>query len=72
MPQCHISLNTSRDGDSAISLGSLFQCLNTLSEKIFPNIQSESPLAQFEAIPSCPITSYLGEEANPHLATTSL
>ncbi|KAK4829101.1 hypothetical protein QYF61_002052 [Mycteria americana] len=56
-------LNTSRDGDSTTSLGSLFQCLITLSSK--------PPLAQLEAISSCPITCYLGEETNPHLSTTS-
>jgi len=28
-------LNTSRDGDSTTSLGSLFQCLTTLSERNF-------------------------------------
>ncbi|KAK4829728.1 hypothetical protein QYF61_006189 [Mycteria americana] len=56
-------LNTSRDGDSTTSLGSLFQCLITLSSK--------PPLAQLEAISSCPITCYLGEETDPHLSTTS-
>ena len=40
--------------------------------EIFPNIQPEPPLAQFEAIPSHPIASYMGEESNPHLTTTSL
>ena len=34
-----------------------------------PNIQPELPLAKLEAIPSH--RSYLGEEANPHLAVTS-
>ena len=33
-------------------LGSLFQCLTTLFRENFPNIQSESRLAQLEAIPS--------------------
>jgi len=37
----------------------------------FPNIQPESPLAQLEAIPSSPIASYVGEEAEPHLTTAS-
>ncbi|KAK4810554.1 hypothetical protein QYF61_004517, partial [Mycteria americana] len=37
----------------------------------FPNIQSKPPLAQLEAISSCPITCYLGEETDPHLSTTS-
>ncbi|KAK4831073.1 hypothetical protein QYF61_015271 [Mycteria americana] len=65
-------LNTSRDGDSTTSLGSLFQCLITLfSEVKFPNIQSKPPLAQLEAISSRPITCYLGAETDPHLATTS-
>ncbi|KAK4825001.1 hypothetical protein QYF61_022947 [Mycteria americana] len=41
------------------------------SEVKFPNIQSKSPLAQLEAISSCPITCYLGEETDPHLTTTS-
>ncbi|KAK4806198.1 hypothetical protein QYF61_001121 [Mycteria americana] len=59
------------DGDSTTSLGSLFQCLPTLSVKKFPNIQSKPPLAQLEAISSCPIACYLGEETNTHLSTTS-
>jgi len=33
-------------------------------EEIFPNIQSKPPLTQLEAISSCPITSYLGEETS--------
>jgi len=37
---------------------------------MFPNIQLEPPLAQLKAIPSNPIASYMGEEANPHLVTT--
>ena len=41
-------------------------------EEIFPNIQPEPPLVQLDAIPSHPITSYVGEEATSHLATTSL
>ncbi|KAK4816835.1 hypothetical protein QYF61_023899 [Mycteria americana] len=44
---------------------------NPFSEEIFPNIQSKPPLAQLEAISSCPITCYLGEETDPHLSTTS-
>ncbi|KAK4830676.1 hypothetical protein QYF61_012776 [Mycteria americana] len=44
---------------------------NPFSEVKFPNIQSKPPLAQLEAISSCPITCYLGEETNPHLSTTS-
>jgi len=40
--------------------------------EVFPNVQSESPLMQLEAILSSIIASYMGEEANPHLTTTSL
>ncbi|KAK4820046.1 hypothetical protein QYF61_017892 [Mycteria americana] len=43
---------------------------NPLSEVKFPNIQSKPPLAQLEAISSCPIACYLGEETDPHLLTT--
>ena len=32
-------------------------------EVVFPNVQPEPPLVQFEAIPSSSITSQLGEEA---------
>jgi len=39
---------------------------------VLPNIQPEPPVAQFEAIPSSPITGYMREEADPHLTTTSL
>ncbi|KAK4808355.1 hypothetical protein QYF61_026958 [Mycteria americana] len=38
---------------------------NPFSEEKFPNIQSKPPLAQLEAISSCPITCYLGEETDP-------
>ncbi|KAK4827827.1 hypothetical protein QYF61_021911 [Mycteria americana] len=44
---------------------------NPFSEVEFPNIQSKPPLVQLEAISSCPITCYLGEETDPHLSTTS-
>ena len=65
-------LNTSRDGDSTTSLGSLFQYFdNPFSEEIFPNIQSKPPLVQLEAIFSRPVTCYLGEETDTHLTTTS-
>ena len=39
---------------------------------IFPNIQPEPSLVLLEAIPTSPVTSYAGEEVNPHLVTTSL
>ncbi|KAK4831704.1 hypothetical protein QYF61_018756, partial [Mycteria americana] len=44
---------------------------NPFSEEKIPNIQSKPPLAQLEAISSCPITCYLGEETDPLLSTTS-
>ncbi|KAK4813829.1 hypothetical protein QYF61_001833 [Mycteria americana] len=44
---------------------------NPFSEVKFPNIQSKPPLVQPEAISSCPITCYLGEETDTHLSTTS-
>ena len=44
---------------------------HSFRDKIFPNIQPEPPLAQLEAIPSHPIASHLGEEANPQLTTAS-
>ena len=40
-------------------------------EEFFPDNQSEPLLAQHKAITSCFIASYLGEEANLHLTTTS-
>ena len=40
-------------------------------EEIFPNIQSEPPLAKLEAVSSCPIASYSGEETDSHLTATS-
>ncbi|KAK4816273.1 hypothetical protein QYF61_014345 [Mycteria americana] len=50
---------------------------NPFSEVKFPNIQTKPTMAQLEArvqleaISSRPITSYLGEETDPHLSTTS-
>jgi len=41
------------------------------SKAIFPNIESKTPLMQLEAIASRPVASYLGEETNTHLTTTS-
>ena len=45
---------------------------HNFGEEIFPNIQPEPPLEPLEDIPSSPITSYTGEEADLHLTTTSL
>jgi len=44
---------------------------HSFSKDIFPNIQSEPPLTQLEAIASRPVASYLGEETNTHLTTAS-
>ncbi|KAK4817645.1 hypothetical protein QYF61_023235 [Mycteria americana] len=44
---------------------------NPFREEKFPHIQSKPPLVQLEAISSCPITCYLGEETNTHLSTPS-
>lgn len=62
-PTCllyHVSvthLNTSVDGDSTTSLSRLYypDYYNSFQKEIFPNIQPERPLAQFESITSCPI-----------------
>ena len=44
---------------------------HSFSKEIFPNIQSKPPLTQLEAIASCPITSYMGEETNTCLTINS-
>ena len=44
---------------------------HSFSKETFPNIQSKPPLVQLEAIASHPMASYLGEETNTHLTTTS-
>jgi len=44
---------------------------HSFSKEIFPNIQSEPPLTQLEAIAPHPIASYLGEETNTCLTTSS-
>ena len=41
------------------------------SFRIFPNIQSKPPVMQLEAIASRLVASYLGEETNTCLTTTS-
>lgn len=62
--QCFVqSLNASRDGDSTTPQRSPFQCLIP-----FPNAQPKPALVQGKA-KSC--HSFPGEEAHPHLATTS-
>jgi len=44
---------------------------HSFSKEISPNIQFKPPLTQLEAIFSRPIASYLGEETNTRLTTTS-
>ncbi|KAK4811173.1 hypothetical protein QYF61_019804 [Mycteria americana] len=44
---------------------------NPFSEVTFPNIQSKPPLVQLEALSSCAIICYWGEETDTHLSTTS-
>ena len=44
---------------------------HSFSKEIFPDSQSKPPLMQLEAIASRPIASYLGEETNTCLTTTS-
>jgi len=44
---------------------------HSFSKEIFPNTQSKPPLTQLEAIASCPIASYLGEETSTCLTTIS-
>jgi len=44
---------------------------HSFSKEIFPNIQSKLPLTEREAIASCPIAGYLGEETNTRLTTAS-
>ena len=46
--------------------------VHSFREAVFPNIQPEPPLEHLEAIPSCPMTIYTREEADPQLTTTSL
>ena len=43
----------------------------SVTKEIFPNVQSKPTLPQLEAFASCPIASYLGEEANTRLTTAS-
>ena len=44
---------------------------HSFSKEIFPNIQSKPPLMKLQAISSHPIASYLEEETNTCLTTTS-
>jgi len=65
-------LNTSRNGDSTTSLGSLFQCFTALFVKQpFPDIQPKLTLVQLEAISPCPVTCPQWEEPHPTLAVST-
>lgn len=68
-------LNTPRDKDSITSLGSMFQCLNTLftfHEEIPPGIQSKPALVQFEAVSLSSITCCLRRGLHaPHCSLLS-
>jgi len=44
---------------------------HSFSKEIFPNVQSEPPLTQLEAIASRPVAGYWGEETNTRLTTAS-
>ncbi|KAK4824211.1 hypothetical protein QYF61_012125 [Mycteria americana] len=73
-PAGHTIPDTSQDAIGLLGhLGTLSVPMldNPFSEDISPNIQFKPPLVQLEAISSRPITCYLGEETDPHLATTS-
>lgn len=59
--------NTSRNGDSTTSLDIFFQCLKSFSVKGFFLVCSLNHLF----FSFCPATHNLGEEANPHPATSS-
>jgi len=44
---------------------------DSFCEEISPDIHSKPPLTQLEAVASHPIASYVGEETNTRLTTTS-
>ncbi|TRZ08524.1 hypothetical protein HGM15179_018581 [Zosterops borbonicus] len=43
---------------------------HSFCEELLPNVQPKPPLAQLKTVSSCPVACCLGEESNPHLATT--
>ena len=68
----NLALNPAREEAATASLGKPIPVPDHFfSKEIFPNIQSKPPLAQLQAIAFCPIASYLGEETNTCLTTTS-
>lgn len=63
-------LNPSRDGNSSSPLGSLFQCLTTLSAmKYLPIYNLNLPLGNLRFFSSHPIICYPGKLINTHLDT---
>ena len=71
VPQCHIHvvLDSYTDHDAtSFPRQPVPAPDDSFGEEIFPHVQPEPPMAQFKAIPSCPIASYTGGQ--PHLATT--
>lgn len=57
-------------GAMAMSLGNLLSVLNhPLSEKLFPNIQSELPFIKFKPFP-CILSSNSREEISPYHSTS--
>lgn len=75
VPRCF--LKTSKDDDSlGPACSHAKQPLSLILSGVQPKpplarVQPKPPLAQFNALFSCPVTGSLGEEAEPHLATTS-
>ena len=63
-------LSISRGSDSTTSLGSLFQCLTTLSEKFFLMLNLNLPWRILRPFPLI-LSQLHGEEADPYLATNS-
>jgi len=43
---------------------------NFFSEETFPNTRHKLPMVQLEAISTCPIACYLGEEVDTHPTIT--
>lgn len=72
VPKHNTYTSTYRDGDLSTSLGLLLgkKFSHPTATTLVPTL-SWHPLVQLEAIPSYPVTCYLGEETNPHLATAS-
>ena len=65
-------LNTSRDGDSTTSLGSLIPVVNNpFCKEVLPDIQPKLTLAQLQAISPHPVTCHQWEETNPALTIST-